>query len=206
MTNTGDKNMIHRRTTVKAMLATALLASSFSLPALAATEAGGVRFEDSISLAGKELKLNGAGLRTKVIFKVYALGLYLTEKKTTVADVLASQGPRRVAITVLRELTSEEFGNAFMNGLNANTAQAERNKIAPQTMKFGEMFAQIPGLKKGDVLTVDWIPAEGTVCQLNGKRIGEVVPELAFYNAILRIWLGDKPADSSLKQALLGEK
>src|SRR5471030_2447282 len=116
----------------------------------------------------------------------------------------ASQGPRRVNLVMMRELTSEEFGNAFMAGLNANSDQAERTKVLPQTMKFGEMFAQISALKKGDVLTMDWLPGEGTQCMLNGKKIGDMVPDVAFYNAILRIWIGDKPVDSSLKPALLG--
>ena len=196
--------MINRRTTLKSLLAAAMLASSFSLPAVAATEVAGIKFDDSISLAGKELQLNGAGVRTKLIFKVYAVGLYLPEKKSTVADILAQQGPRRVSIVMLRDLSSEDFGEAFMAGLKANTAEAERAKILPQTMKFGEIFAQIATLKKGDVLALDWTPGEGTQCQLNGKKIGAVLPDLAFYNAVLRIWLGDKPADSSLKPHLLG--
>lgn len=195
---------MNRRNTLSTLLATALLASSFSLPAFAATEVSGIKFDDSTTVGGKELKLNGAGLRTKFVFKVYAMGLYLQEKKTTTADILASQGPRRVNLVMMRSLTSEEFGDAFMAGLNANSDQAERTKVLPQTMKFGEMFAQIQGLKKGDVLTVDWVPNEGTLCLLNGKKIGEAVPDVAFYNAILRIWIGDKPVDSSLKPALLG--
>ncbi len=196
---------MNRRTLMKSLLAAAVLAAGFSLPAYATTEVAGIKFDDSASVAGKELKLNGAGLRTKVIFKVYALGLYLPEKKTTVADVLASQGPRRVSIVMMRELSSEDFGEAFMKGLNANSDKNERTKVLPQTMKFGEIFAQIQTLKKGDALTMDWIPGEGTQCMLNGKKIGEVMPDVAFYNAILRIWLGDHPVDSSLKPALLGE-
>ena len=194
-----------RRNLVKSLLAAAVLAAGFSLPAYAVTEVAGVKFDDSVSVAGKDLKLNGAGLRTKMIFKVYALGLYLPEKKTTVADVLAIPGPRRVSIVMLRELSSEDFGEAFMKGLNANSDQAERTKLLPQTMKFGEIFAQIQTLKKGDTLTLDWIPGEGTQCMLNGRKIGEVLPDVAFYNAVLRIWLGEHPADSSLKPAMLGE-
>lgn len=197
---------MNRRNIIKSLMAAAFLAGSFSLPAFAAVDVAGVKFDDSINVAGKELKLNGAGLRTKVIFKVYAAGLYLTEKKTTVPDVLATPGPRRVAITMLREVSSEEFGKAFMEGLNNNTDKNERSKILPQTMKFGEVFAQIPALKKGDQLSLDWTPGEGTQCYLNGKKIGELMPDVAFYNAVLRIWLGDKPVDSSLKPALLGEK
>jgi hypothetical protein len=57
-----------------------------------------------------------------------------------VPDVLAVPGPRRVSITMLREVSSDDFGKAFMDGLNANTEKSERTKILPQTMKFGEVF------------------------------------------------------------------
>lgn len=191
-----------RRTIVKSLIAIAMVAAG--MPTFAAVEVAGVKFDDGVTVAGKELKLNGAGLRTKLIFKVYAAALYLPEKKTLVADVLAAPGPRRVTLVMMRDLTSDEFGKAFMDGLNANTDKAERTKILPQTMKFGEMFAQIPGLKKGDTLTVDFIPGEGTLCQLNGRKVGEVTPDVAFYNAILKIWIGDQPVDASLKPALLG--
>jgi hypothetical protein len=193
-----------RRTILKSAAAAALLALA-ALPAFAA-EVAGVKFEESITVNGAPLKLNGAGVRTKVIFKVYALGLYLTEKKSTVAEILAADTPRRIKIVSLRELTSDEFGRAFMAGLNDNTDQAERNKIVPQTKQFGEMFASFPAFKKGDVLTVDWIPGSGTQVMMNGKNVGGVLPDQAFFNAILRIWLGDKPVDSSLKPQLLGEK
>ena len=193
-----------RRSILKSAAAAAVLALT-ALPSFAADVAG-VKFDDTVTVNGATLKLNGAGLRTKVIFKVYALGLYLPEKKSTVAEILAAEGPRRVKIVVLRELTSEEFGKAFMAGLNDNTDAAERAKLVPQTKQFGEMFAMFPALKKGDVLTVDWIPGTGSQVMLNGKNVGGVLPDVAFYNAILRIWLGDKPVDSSLKPQLLGEK
>ncbi|TFW27193.1 chalcone isomerase family protein [Duganella callida] len=194
---------MNRRQILRGLVAAALFAS---LPAFAAIDVAGVKFDDTTTVAGQPLKLNGAGLRTKFVFKVYAAGLYLTEKKTSVAEVLAVPGPRRVAITMLRDVPSEDFGKAFTEGLNANTSKEERNKILPQIMKFGEIFAQTPTLKKGDQLTLDWTPNEGTQCYLNGKKIGEMMPDQAFYNAVLRIWLGDKPVDSSLKPALLGEK
>lgn len=197
---------MRRRLMLKSLALCATLAAGVTLPARAATEVAGVKFDDTVSVAGKELKLNGAGLRTKVIFKVYAAGLYLAEKKTTVPEVLAGSGPRRVSITMLREVSSDEFGKSFMEGLNSNTDKVERTRILPQTMKFGEVFAQIQTLKKGDQMLLDWLPGEGTQCYLNGKKLGELMPDVAFYNAVLRIWLGDKPVDSSLKPALLGER
>jgi hypothetical protein len=189
----------------KGLLAGAFLACAFSAPAMAA-EISGVKFDETTKVAGKELKLNGYGMRTKFVVKVYAAGLYLAEKAKTVPEVLAADGPRRVTLVMMRDITSDDFGSAFMSGLNNNVDKADKTKIVGQISKFGEMFAMLDGLKKGDVLHLDWHPGVGTQCELNGKKIGEVVPDIAFYNAVLRIWLGDKPVDSSLKPALLGAK
>jgi hypothetical protein len=189
--------------TRKTLLAAAVLALTAGATH-AAVDVNGIKFEDTNKVGGKELKLNGAGMRTKVIIKVYAAGLYLPEKKTAVADILKMDGPRRVTLVMARDLASDDLGKAFMDGINQNLDKAEKAKLVGQIMKFGEMFASVDAIKKGDVMHMDWIPGTGTVCQVNGKRIGEPVPDLNFYNAVLRIWLGDKPADSSLKPALLG--
>ena len=188
----------------KGLFAGALLACACMQGASAAVEVSGVKFDDTANVAGKELKLNGAGMRTKFIIKVYAAGLYLPEKKSSVPEILKLEGPRRVTLVMMREITSDDFGQAFMTGLNNNLETSEKFKFGSQISKFGEMFGAIARLKKGDVLHLDWT-GSGTQCELNGKKVGETVPDLAFYNAVLRIWLGDKPADSSLKPALLGE-
>lgn len=190
-----------RRKIMQGAVAAAILAAS-SLPAFAA-EVGGIKFPDTVTVAGQELVLNGAGVRSKLVFKVYALGFYLKEKKTTVAEVLASAGPRRIRIMPMRDLTSDDFGMAFMKGLNDNVSADERTKLLPQTKAFGEMFAQFPGLKKGDELIVDWTPGVGSQATLNGKKVGEVLPDVAFFNAIMRIWIGDKPVDATLKPKML---
>jgi hypothetical protein len=188
----------------KSLLACAFLALAFAQPASATVDVNGVKFEDSVKVAGKDLKLNGAGMRTKFFVKVYAAGLYLPEKKTSVPEVLKLEGPRRVTLVMERDVSSEDFGKAFMDGINENIDKSEKARLVSQLNKFGEMFASVDGLKKGDVLHVDYIPGTGTVCELNGKKLSEPVSDVAFYNAVLRIWLGDKPVDRSLKPALLG--
>jgi hypothetical protein len=190
---------------MKTLAAGAFLAVTMALPAAAAVDVSGYKFDDINKVAGKDLKLNGAGMRTKFVIKVYAAGLYLPEKSKAVADILKQEGPRRVTLQMARDVSSEDFGKAFMDGLNDNVDRAEKQKIMAQIGKFGEMFAGVEGLKKGDVLHIDWIPGSGTVCELNGKKLIENVPDINFYNALLRIWLGDKPVDRSLKPALLGD-
>ena len=185
-------------------LAAACLCAGLAQPALA-VDVGGVKLDDTVQLASRELKLNGAGVRYKIIFKVYTIALYLPEKKTQLDDILALPGPRRLEIVMLRNITSDELGQAFMQGLKRSSDQADRTRLRSQTMQFGAMFEMVQGLKKGDILTVDWLPDEGTLCKLNGKQVGDKVPDLAFYNALLKIWIGAHPADTILRAHLLGE-
>jgi hypothetical protein len=186
----------------KALLAAACLSFAFGQGASAA-EVAGVKYPETVKVAGKELQLNGLGVRYKFIVKVYTAGLYLQEKQSTVEDVLKADGPRRVQLVMLREVSSDQFGDAFMSGINNNLDTKDKSKIVTQISKFGEMFALLDALKKGDVLDLDWVPGQGTTCYLNGKRIGDITPDIAFYNSILKIWIGDKPADSTLKTKLL---
>ncbi len=191
------------RTGTALFLACAL---SVFTPTSFALDVAGVKLADTERLASQDLKLNGAGVRYKAIFKVYVAGLYLSDKKATVPDVLAASGAKRVTIVMLRDVGNEELGRGFMVGIQQNTDKAEKAKLVVQLQKFGEMFATIPELKKGDTLTADWIPGSGTLVHLNGKKVGDVIPDEAFYSALLRIWLGEKPVDNQLKRSMLGEK
>ena len=177
---------------------------SLGHPASAA-EVSGIRLEDSVMLGNQSLQLNGAGTRYKLVFKVYVTGLYLAAKKSSAAEVFAAAGPKRISIAMLRDVGNEEFARSFMAGIRTNTDKADKVRITPQLLKFGELFASIPELKKGDLLTTDWVPGVGTQIQLNGKKIAEPFPDVTFFNAILKIWLGENPADGTLKRLLLGE-
>ena len=185
------------------LLALVVTVGAIALPA-SAVELAGVKLDDSAQFADRALKLNGAGIRYKLFFKVYAAGLYLTEKKTSPAEILALSGPKRVQMVMLRDLESEALSKAFGEGIEKNTDAAERAKIASQLRAFERVFATVSEIKKGDVLTLDWQPGLGTTCQLNGKRLTDAIPDIAFYNAVLKIWLGEQPADAGLKSAMLG--
>lgn len=170
-----------------------------------AAEVNGIKFDDSMTVAGKSLQLNGLGVRHKLV-KVYAVGLYLTEKKSTTEDILALTGPKRFRLVTMRDITSEELAQAVLTGINKNLAKDEKTKFVSQLTKFGELFNEVEVGKKGDVIVGDYIPGTGTVILFNGKPLGQPLPDLGFYNAILRIWIGSSPADPTLKPLLLGEK
>ncbi len=195
---------MHITNKFKSLLASVLLASC-AHGAIAA-EVSGIKYDDTVKVGGKELVLNGLGVRYKFIAKVYATGIYLPEKAKSVPEIMKQEGPRRVRLVMMRDITSDEFGTAFMSGLTQNLDRTAQSKIASHISKWGEMFASLDALKKGDVLELDYIPGQGTQSHINGKKIGEVAPDLIFSNAILSIWLGEHPADANLKPRLLGLK
>jgi Chalcone isomerase-like len=174
------------------------------LPGANAVEIAGVRMDDTTKSGSTELKLNGAGIRYKAIFKVYVAGLYVTEKKNSLADIIALPGPKQIRLVILRTVSADSFGKNFMDGINHNSTRAEKTKIVGQMQRFGELFAAVPELNKGDVILTEWVPNIGTLVSINGKRTGDALPDVAFFNALLKIWLGEQPAYAPLKNQLLG--
>lgn len=172
----------------------------WALPA-AALEVAGVKLADKVRVGAGELVLNGAGIRTRAIFKVYVGALYLAEKKSVAADVLAQKGAKRVALTLLRDLSVKQLNEAFEKGIQANHSAAELETLKP---RIAELLALFADGKEGDVIVLDFLPEAGTAVSLNGQAKGKPIPGEDFYRAVLRIWLGDKPVDGELKDGMLG--
>lgn len=191
---------------LKKLLWGALSGSLISLSALAApVEIAGVKLEDPIDLRGTTLQLNGAGIRYKAVFKVYVAGLYLGKKSSTPEEVAAASGPKRLTITLLREIDSNELGKAFTKGFEENTPRSELGKVIPSLVRMGQIFSDQKKLLAGENFTIDWIPGTGTIITVKGKPQGEPFKEPEFFNALMRIWLGPHPADWKLKDALIGK-
>jgi hypothetical protein len=170
-------------------------------------EVANVKYEPTLDLAGQKLQLNGAGVRYKAVFKVYTADLYLTHKVNTTPEVLAAPGPKRIHIQMLREIDGNELGKLFTKGMEANAPRDEFVKSINGVLKLSEVFASRKQLNSGDSFSVDYVPGIGSTLLLNGKPLmAEPIKEPEFFTALLRIWLGDKPADDSLKDALLGIK
>ncbi|MFZ3000858.1 MAG: chalcone isomerase family protein [Undibacterium umbellatum] len=182
------------------------LLGSLALPAAMASELAGITLEDKIRLDNQDLYLNGAGVRSKAIFQVFVAALYLSEKKTQAAEVLALSTAKRMQIIMLRDISAERFGQNFMEGLKHNVSKEQKSKIIDQMIRLGEMFSKVPEFRKGDKLTVDWLPDTGTIIMINGKKTMDSLPDPLFYNALLKLWLGENTAQDSLKRQLLGEQ
>ena len=182
----------------------AALLTSVSLAASGA-EVAGIQLSERTQLGTSELVLNGAGLRKRVFFKVYVASLYLTEKRSASAEVFALDGPKRVSITLMRSLRAQDLVDALNLGIRENSSPEEQQALKGRVEELTAMMLALRQGKKGDVITVDWLPGEGTLVLVNGEPQGKPIPGGDVYRALLRVWLGERPTSAGLKRALLGK-
>lgn len=183
-----------------------LLAAALPLAA-AAAEVAGVKLADKARLDpnGPELVLNGAGVRTRLVVKVYVGGLYLTEKKSAAADAIALGGPKRVSITMLRDVGAQQFNEALNDGFRANNPAADVERLKGSLDELTGIMSALGEAKKGMVIGLDFVPGTGTRVVVDGAPKGKPIAGDDFYRALLRVWLGDKPVDADLKKGMLGQ-
>jgi hypothetical protein len=167
-------------------------------------ELEGVKLEPTAQVGGAALVLNGAGVRTRAIFKVYVAGLYVPQKSNSVAALLAQKGPRRMALTMLRNVDADSFAGPLNDGLKNNHSEAQLAGFKAQIDAMNAALKAVNEAKKGDVLHFEYLPDSGTRITVNGQPKGASIAGEDFYTAMLRIWLGDKPADGDLKKGILG--
>jgi hypothetical protein len=167
-------------------------------------EVAGVRIEDKTKVGSADLTLNGAGLRKRAFFQVYAIGLYLPQKSAASAAILEQAGPKRIAIHMLRDVGADAFTEALADGIRANHSDAEAKALEPRVKEIAAIMAELKEAKKGMAIALDWQPGAGTVMLVNGAARGKPIAGEDFYRALLRIWIGDKPVQDDLKKALLG--
>lgn len=190
-------------TSLRAALAISM--GILALPSFAA-EVAGVKFADQIEVGGKQLTLNGAGLRRKFIFKVYAMALYLPTRAAGAAAAIDAPGPRRVEIAMLRDVDAKTFSDALREGIEANHSEAEVKAIEPRIEQLEAVMQKVGTAKDGMRVMLDWVPGAGTQVLIDGAPADAPIQGEDFYRALLRIWLGPHAVQDDLKRALLGAK
>ena len=189
---------------ISRLLAASLLALAAAGSGAQTVEVEGVKLESSAQVGNAALLLNGAGLRTRVFFKVYVAALYVPQKSADANNLLAQKGPRRIAITMLRNVDAESFADALNEGLRNNHSPAQLAGLKAQIDALNATLKLVGEAKKGDLINFEFVPEVGTRVMVNGQPRGAAIAGEEFFTAALRIWIGDKPVEASLKKGLLG--
>jgi len=173
---------------------------SWSAIALNAASLAGVTLPDSQQVAGKSLVLNGLGLRTKMMVKVYVAGLYLEQKSSDPNAIMKSDTPKRIVMHFIYHPSKSQMADAFNDGFNDNAPDAVK------TMKpdIDKLNAALEDLKAGDEMVFTYVPGTGTTLAINGKDKVTIAGQ-PFEQALLSVWLGPKPPTADVKKGMLGQ-
>lgn len=189
------------KTLLTGALALLLGAASFA----STIEIAGVKVEDSATVAGTKLLLNGAGIRYKGPFKVYVAELYAPKKFASLDELIAMPGPKRMVLVMTRDIDAGPFGKLLTRGMEDNNPKHEMSKLIPGLIKMSDIFTANKNFLPGETIVMDWIPGTGLVIFARGKVQSEPFKEPEFFKALMGIWLGPQPAYWKLKENLLGD-
>jgi hypothetical protein len=185
------------------------LAAAIATPALAVRYEG-QDFADTLQLGGSTLALNGTGKRQVAIYPLYLAALYLPQKATSPDAIYAQTGPKRlemrIVIPLVKDVSTQEFVKAINKGVSRNSTDAEKAALDERVKQFNAAISEVGRVKKGDLLTIDYLPAQGgTVLAVNGKVWGKPVEGHDFYAAFLKVFIGERNSDAKLRTGLLGQ-
>jgi hypothetical protein len=167
-----------------------------------AVEIGGASLPDSLTVEDRDLVLNGAGLRKKFFVKVYAMGLYLTEKMQDPERIIQADEPMAARMHFIYDgVSSEDLVDAWQEGFENAAGGGDLGALRERVETFNGYFTGEAA--EGDVYEFIYLPGEGVLTVLDGEVAG-TLPGLDFKQALFRIWLGEEPADATLKQGMLG--
>jgi hypothetical protein len=192
------------RSVFRSSVACALIALACAGQSHAQVVVEGARYENSIVLGGQPLVLNGVGVRKRFVFDIYTGGIYVQKKASRTEELVTQQGPKRVALRFLRDVEGELFVNSLHVGLKANHTEAELARWQKQVESLTNTIKTIAIARRGDTVYFDYTPQDGTRVSVNGVTRGPLIPGEDFYTAVLRVWLGETPADPGLKKGMLG--
>ena len=172
-----------------------------SLPGIAGTKLAGIDVADHYFVDGQALKLNGAGVRSKFFVKVYVGALYLETITRNAAQATAMTGAKSMQMHMLyKEVSAAKITSGWTDGFRANLNLTELAGVQERLDRFNRLF---PDLQSGDLVRMDHTPGKGTTVSRNGKTLGTIAGD-DFFAALLKVWIGEQPADKKLKAGLLG--
>ena len=180
------------------MLATMLLAAG--PPAVLGTDVAGVQVPETAQVGGKDLVLNGVGLRLATLLKVkvYVMGLYLEEKSADPKAIMASTGNKRISMDFVHEVSADQLRGGWQEGFDKNFA--EKDAVKAEIEQFNAAMSDV---SKGDRIVLDFNGSAVEV-QVKGSKAA-TIDNAKFQQAVLSIWLGSKPPNREIKDGILGK-
>jgi hypothetical protein len=170
------------------------------MSALHAASLAGVTLPDTEQVGNTKLVLNGLGLRTKFVVKVYVAGLYLQQKSSDANAIIKSDAPKKIVMQFLHVASKSQMTDAFDESFKDNTPEA----VTTMKDDIDKLLGALEPVKVGDQMVFTYVPGTGTTFAINGKD-KVTISNPAFGPVLLSVWLGPKPPNPDLKKGILGQ-
>ena len=182
------------------MRGAALVLLALAPPAWAAGLAG-VQVPESATVGGKALVLNGVGLReaTVLMVDVYVAGLYVEDKTTDPATILAPGATKKLVMTFVRSVGREKLAEAWTEGFDKNAGDKRKDLASA----LATLNAAMTDVKKDDTIALTYLPDAGVTVNVKGKDAATIAGD-DFQRVLFSIWLGPNPPNVGLRDGLLG--
>ena len=181
-----------------------LIAVSMYMPIstcnLNAASLAGVTLPDTTTVGANSLVLNGMGLRTEFMVKVYVAGLYLQHKSSDANAIIKADAPKRLTMQFLHGASKKQMTDAFDESFKDNTPDAEKT-MKTDTDRF---LNALEDVKVGEQMVFTYIPDTGTTVTIGGKD-KLTIAGAPFSQVVFSVWLGPKPPTANLKKGILGQ-
>ena len=159
-----------------------------------------VTLPDTIQVGNTTMVLNGLGLRTKYMVKVYVAGLYLPQKSSDPTFILKADVSKRMVMHFVRDVSKSQLTGGFTESFTNNSPDIAKT-LQPDVDRF---FAALDAVKDGTELVFTYSPGSGTTFSVEGKE-KLTVAGTAFGELLFSVWLGPKPPNAALKKGILGQ-
>jgi hypothetical protein len=186
-----------RKIAFLAALVMLVCVSTFNLQA---GSLAGVTLPDTTQLGGKTLVLNGMGVRTKYMVKVYVAGMYLQQKSSDADAIIKADAPKQIVMKFLHGASKSQMTDAFDESFSNNTPDATKTMGSD----IDRLLAALEPVKEGDEMVFSYVPGTGTTLAINGKDKVTIAGP-AFGPVLFSVWLGPKPPNADLKKGMLGQ-
>lgn len=175
-------------------IAATLLALALLTPAQAITyTVEGHLFDETETVEQQKLLLNGASSSNILSSKATVVGFYVQQKQNTVDALIRQKGAKRIRLIALKDISSKDLGTVLMDRIRQNATDDEKIENIMQIAQVGMVFAAMQQLSKGDISTVDYLPAkQHTEFRINGKLIGDPIAGEAFFPMFMKVWIGPR--------------
>ena len=104
---------------------------------------------------------------------------------------------------MLRDLSAEQINASIKEALEETLTPEERQPLEARMTRFSAIFDTMREVREGTQVTLDYLPLPGTIVSVNTEE-KDRIPGADFNQALMRVWLGDRPRDPDLRKALLG--